>query len=166
MPNEPIRQVSFNAGELDPEVDARRDTKTYFAGLSLAENLVPSPLGPIARRPGFKFLDFVRHKLADHPLAVGMITLPHGGDPAKLLLVDNDPVLTVDDIDGANQVVAIIDFGTPVEVHCVDVFNYAVKEGVTAPAEPPFQYPYDPPVFDGPVDPGIIFEGGGISIIP
>ena len=50
-------QNNFSAGELSPRFNARSDMPGYQAGMQLVENFIPTTHGPIARRPGTKYLN-------------------------------------------------------------------------------------------------------------
>ena len=45
-------QRDFSAGELDPRAARRDDTKIMRAGLRHCRNMLPTPTGPLSRRPG------------------------------------------------------------------------------------------------------------------
>lgn len=47
---------SFNAGELDPRMDARAGLEKYQAGCRVLKNFVPVPFGGVSKRPGTLFL--------------------------------------------------------------------------------------------------------------
>ena len=49
--------VSFNAGELSPQIDARSDVDKYNSGCRTLQNMIPRIYGPARRRPGFKYID-------------------------------------------------------------------------------------------------------------
>jgi hypothetical protein len=49
--------VSFNAGELTEQVDARSDVAKYSSGCRVLENMIPRSYGSATRRPGFKYVD-------------------------------------------------------------------------------------------------------------
>lgn len=51
--NHPV--ITFNAGELSPQIDTRIDVKKYGAGCRTLENLIPRIYGPAERRPGTKY---------------------------------------------------------------------------------------------------------------
>lgn len=54
MANLPI--VTFNAGELSPQVDARSDTEKYQAGCRKLDNLIPRIYGSVEKRPGVRYV--------------------------------------------------------------------------------------------------------------
>jgi len=54
MANVPI--ISFNAGELSPQIDARIDVEKYGSGCRHLENMIPLIYGGVERRPGTKFI--------------------------------------------------------------------------------------------------------------
>lgn len=148
MAQEPIRQVSFSNGELDPTMRARRDVKNYYASLETGTNIVTSPAGPASRRPGLTFIDYARHTLASVALTGGMVTAPAGGTSADVLTANGTAMATTTDLGALDQVLLVIDFGAPVRVGCVDLVDYCVKDaGAPPPTPPPFTYPWDIPPF-------------------
>jgi hypothetical protein len=58
MPNIPI--ISFNAGELSPQIDARTDVAKYSSGCRTMENMLPRIYGSAERRPGTKYVASVK----------------------------------------------------------------------------------------------------------
>ena len=44
-------QNMFSAGEFAPELYGRADSDFYKAGVSYAQNFIPSDRGPLVRRP-------------------------------------------------------------------------------------------------------------------
>lgn len=162
MPQEVLRQTSFNGGELDPRIDGRRDVKSYFSMVALAENVATTPAGPLTRRPGTWFVDYARHQLQTLAFTAENVVTYNGGTPADLL-TEGAFFVTEQDLTDADHWLLTIDFGAPIEIAAVDVVDYCVKpEAAAEPEPPPFVYPYPPPVFDGPIDVGPIFEGGDL----
>lgn len=53
MANIPI--LSFNSGELSPQIDARSDVEKYGSGCRHLENMLPRIYGSVERRPGTKY---------------------------------------------------------------------------------------------------------------
>jgi len=51
--------ISFNAGELSPQIDARSDVDKYKSGCRRLENMIPKIYGSAERRPGTKYIDTV-----------------------------------------------------------------------------------------------------------
>ncbi len=49
--------LSFNAGELSPQIDARSDVSKYSSGCRILEGMLPRKYGSAERRPGFKYVD-------------------------------------------------------------------------------------------------------------
>jgi hypothetical protein len=49
--------LSFNAGELSPQIDARSDISKYRSGCRILENMIPRIYGPAERRPGTKYIE-------------------------------------------------------------------------------------------------------------
>lgn len=144
MPQELFRQVSFNNGELDPLMRARRDTKNYFASLEYAENIVTTPGGPFSNRPGLLFVDYARHTLAAVPIDAGMVTAPVGGTVADVLAIDGASLTTTTDLGAGDQVLLSLDFGQPVEIAALDLVDFAVKGngGADTVKPPPFTFPW------------------------
>lgn len=52
---------SFAAGEITPELAGRLDLVKHATGLSLCRNFVTLPHGPVARRPGFEFVNMANN---------------------------------------------------------------------------------------------------------
>lgn len=48
--------VSFNGGELSPEIDARTDIEKYPAGCRRLENMIPVKYGGAKKRPGLEYV--------------------------------------------------------------------------------------------------------------
>lgn len=149
MPQEIVRQVNFNVGEIDPKTDARSDLKVYYAGLELAENLVTTPVGPIIRRPGTEFIDRARRVLQYIPFTADMLSVEAlGGTVADIAGLDADPFVTALAIPSdAVTVLLNVDFGAPQDIGLIDLIDFAAKDPAApdAPAAPPFVYPYNPP---------------------
>lgn len=55
MPNTRALQLSFNGGEISPEMYGRIDLKVHQSGLRRARNMYVKPQGSARRRPGFRF---------------------------------------------------------------------------------------------------------------
>jgi hypothetical protein len=55
MPRYPV--LSFNAGELSPQIDARSDIDKYQSGCRTLQNMIPRIYGTAERRPGTKYID-------------------------------------------------------------------------------------------------------------
>jgi hypothetical protein len=55
IPNVPI--LSFNSGELSPQIDARSDVEKYASGCRILENMIPRIYGGAERRPGTQYID-------------------------------------------------------------------------------------------------------------
>lgn len=49
-------QTSFNSGVLDTRLSARVDTKQYYQGMSVGDNVLCLPQGGVRRRPGMEFI--------------------------------------------------------------------------------------------------------------
>ena len=58
MANIPL--LSFNAGVLSPQIDARSDVRKYAAGCRVLANFIPRIYGSAERRPGTKFIGSVK----------------------------------------------------------------------------------------------------------
>lgn len=56
----------FVAGELSPQLEARQDLNALKMGLRLARNVIPTRLGGLLQRPGFKFRGLA-HDQSDKP---------------------------------------------------------------------------------------------------
>jgi len=48
--------ISFNAGELSPQIDSRSDVKKYSSGCRDLDNMLPRIYGSAERRPGTKYI--------------------------------------------------------------------------------------------------------------
>jgi len=59
MANIPL--LSFNAGVLSPQIDARSDVRKYASGCRTLENFIPRIYGSAERRPGTKFIGSVKN---------------------------------------------------------------------------------------------------------
>lgn len=59
MANIPL--LSFNAGELSPQIDARSDVRKYASGCRTLENFIPRIYGSAERRPGTQFIGSVKN---------------------------------------------------------------------------------------------------------
>ena len=55
MPNTRALQLSFNGGEISPEMYGRIDLKVHQSGLRRARNMYVKPQGAARRRPGFRY---------------------------------------------------------------------------------------------------------------
>lgn len=51
-----IPVLSFNSGELSPQIDARSDVQKYSSGCRTLENFIPRVYGSAERRPGTKYI--------------------------------------------------------------------------------------------------------------
>ncbi len=60
MPETPIIQSSFNAGELSPQAYGRVDLAKYFNACKTLKNFICLLHGPAMRRPGFEFIAEVK----------------------------------------------------------------------------------------------------------
>lgn len=56
-----ISVISFNAGELSPQIDARSDVAKYSSGCRTLNNFIPRIYGSAERRPGTKYIDSVKN---------------------------------------------------------------------------------------------------------
>lgn len=151
MPQEILRQVNFTGGELDPQADARRDTKTYFKSVAGAVNFTFKAQGPITRRPGFGYVDLVRGAFEGVAIGAGMVTAPKGGTAGHVVDNSGDTTLVTTASLGTDDpyVVLQVDLGGPRVIHAVDLIGYGVvAPGGSAPppVAPPVTYPfpYDP----------------------
>lgn len=141
MPQEILRQVNFNGGELSPQAVGRRDLKAYVSSLALAENLIAMAEGPIRRRPGLKHIDRIRNRLATVSLEGATYATPNGGDASAL---GGAGLVTTEPIEATNPYVVLeVDFGAPVEIGLVDLTDFALFESGGSPGDPaPPQLPW------------------------
>lgn len=145
MPQEIYRQARFTGGELDPKCIGRRDLAAYGLSLAACENMLPIPQGPIIRRPGLAHVDRIRNCLVLVPATGATISTPNGGSGAGVIdgtgFASTTPLQTT-----TPYVIAEFDFGVDTEIGMVDLINFALFEaGDPTPADPPPQYPWDPP---------------------
>lgn len=149
MPQEILRQVNFNGGELSPQAVGRRDLKAYVSSLALAENLIATAEGPIRRRPGLRHVDRIRNRLEPVSLEAATYATPNGGDAGDL---GGGGLRTETAMEAADPYVVLeIDFGAPTAVSLVDLIDFSL---ITAGGDPgedggaaPPQYPWpDRPV--------------------
>jgi hypothetical protein len=56
MPQAQLIQNSFNSGEISPLAFGRSDTEPYKHALARCRNMIPSPIGPVTKRPGSRFI--------------------------------------------------------------------------------------------------------------
>lgn len=157
MPQEVFRQSNFTNGELDPAMIGRRDLKAYYASLLGAQNLLPTPQGPIGRRPGLAIVGRLRNPMSPLATAGMTVTAPEGGDVTHALdAAGNGPVSTTAMGVVDPYVFLHIDLGAARTVSALDVVNVAVVPagggmaggGYVPP--PPIHAPYD-------------FVGGGVG---
>lgn len=148
MPQEILRQVNFNGGELSPQAVGRRDLKVFASSLAMAENLMTTAEGPVRRRPGLSHIDLIRKRLEPVPLDGATLTAPNGGTPADL---GGSGLRTVTPMEALDPYVILqVDFGTPTSVNLVDLIDFALITAGGAPENDggpaPPQYPWDRPL--------------------
>lgn len=74
MARQTLLQNAFNAGELSPLLEGRTDLGKYANGAALLENFVPTPQGPLIRRPGTRYIGPAKiesNKAWLHPFVFG-----------------------------------------------------------------------------------------------
>ncbi len=49
---EKASMTNFSSGEVTPRVFGRTDTRQFYSGVRLLENMFVKPLGPVQKRPG------------------------------------------------------------------------------------------------------------------
>ena len=81
-------QTNFTSGELDPELRARLDIKTYYNGGEKMRNVLVIPQGGARRRPGLGFRDQLNFILSNSSIESDDITVTNGGTKGNL--VDGD----------------------------------------------------------------------------
>lgn len=148
MPQEILRQVNFNGGELSPQAIGRRDLKVYASSLALAWNLMTTAEGPIRRRPGLRHVAMIRNQLAPLSLDGATLTAPNGGTVGNL---GGDGLRTTTAIGATDPYVVLeVDFGVPTTVSLVDLIDVALIEVGGEPEDDggpaPPQYPWDRPL--------------------
>ncbi|MGQ3041442.1 MAG: hypothetical protein ACT6TH_14550 [Brevundimonas sp.] len=146
MPQEVLRQVNFNGGELSPQAIGRRDLKAYGSSLAYAENMIATAEGPLRRRPGLRHVDQIRNRLEAVAINDDTLTAPNGGTVADLGAAGLRTVTPIEALDP--YVVLEVDFGVPTAVSLVDLIDFSL---ITAGGDPgdddgpaPPQYPWDP----------------------
>ena len=123
---EPI-QSNFTAGELDPQLAAREDASTYYAGAERARNVLLIPHGGVTRRPGLLYRDTLVPVLDSIDLSGATITAPEGGTAANA--TDGDEatkVTTTTNIGTVDPyVILLVDLGAAFSdlIRFVDVRN-------------------------------------------
>jgi len=138
MAEEWFRQASFNGGEIDPQIGSRDDLKAYFKSLASCANMLPLAQGPVVRRPGLAFIHQLRNPLVALDLSAATPTAENGGTAANLLdgaaveLVTTAAMGTTDP-----YVICEIDFGATVQLHAVDLVDFAAVAGGTAEGDDP-----------------------------
>jgi hypothetical protein len=56
MPQALLTQKAFNSGELSPLAISRSDTAPYKNGLAGCRNMIPTPVGPVVKRSGTRYV--------------------------------------------------------------------------------------------------------------
>lgn len=137
-------QVNFTAGELDPLLASREDFKGYYNGAEKMRNAIPLPQGGFRRRPGLRYLDYMRPQVSQ--IAAGTITAtaPNGGTANNARDFDTATLLTTTAAIGTtnNYVVAHYDLGSAKEICFVDVYNFRLSAG-SVNSEFVVQFSYD-----------------------
>jgi hypothetical protein len=106
-------QTNFTSGELDPELRARLDIKTYYNGAEKMRNVLVIPQGGARRRPGLGYRDQLNYTLSNAAIASGQITAVNGGTVGNLIDGDLSTYLdTTTNISTTDPyVVFSVDFG-------------------------------------------------------
>ncbi len=145
MTKEILRQRTWNAGEVDPDLIGRDDVKVSANAGKYIENCLCIPQGPLVRRPGLSRVDVARHPIAPIDATAAAWSAPNGGVAANAKVADGTALATTADLGTTHPyVVAEIDFAGPVAVYAVDVIDYGLvtTSGAVPPAAPPIQYPW------------------------
>lgn len=122
-------QTNFTSGELDPELRARIDIKTYYNGGEKMRNVLVIPQGGARRRPGLGFRDQLKNVLSNAAISSGSITLSNGGTAANLVDGDRTTVsdTTVNIGTTDPYVVFSVDFGAPLSnARLFDVLSFGL----------------------------------------
>ena len=77
--------ISFNAGELSAQIDARSDVAKYASGLRVLENMIPRIYGSAERRPGFMYIDDVY----DHDVVSRLVEFEYSNTVAYVIEFSN-----------------------------------------------------------------------------
>jgi hypothetical protein len=117
------QQASHTYGVLDPLVIERRDTKFLAASLADARNVIMLPQGGYVDRGGSTRKTLLRRKLAAVTVSAAMISAPNGGTAANLSDGNAATLFTTAAVAGDPFVVASIDFGAPMLLCAVDLFD-------------------------------------------
>ncbi len=149
MQSETIRQTNFTGGELHPDIKGRRDFKGYYSSMLAAGDLMCEPQGPLVRRPGFPFIDFVRLPLQAVSLATATVTAPNGGTVADAVDPSHSAAMLTTNHLGTTDpyVVLLIDLGEEMDISAVDLIDFAVVDASApaTPEPPPVSYPFPTP---------------------
>ncbi len=81
MTRAPVQQMSFAAGLLDRSMRGRLDLKAYYAGVELADNVLPLPQGGMMRRPGLRW----RAEISAAATGCRLARFEHSTDQAYLV---------------------------------------------------------------------------------
>ena len=79
---------TFNAGELSPLMDARKDQQKYIAGCRTLENFIPLIYGGAQRRPGTEYIATQKSSSAKGRL----VAFEHSVDDTYILLFENQVI--------------------------------------------------------------------------
>jgi hypothetical protein len=92
-------KLSFNSGELSPDVLGRTDVESFYSGAALMDRAYPVPQGGFAQLPGSRFHRILRPVLS----ASSMTIVPTGGAISQ------------------NGVIATCTLSFPADISCVDL---------------------------------------------
>ncbi len=122
-------QNSFSRGQIDEAASRREDTRLWRQALAQAENVVVTPVGALARRPGFVHCATVRANLAPHDMAAMSLSMQNGGDAQWLIDGDGATKTQTGALAAGEQVIVEIDAGADIAVQALDVLAYRVDTG-------------------------------------
>lgn len=126
-------QLSFTSGEVDPKIIDRDDVKYYFTGAEKMRNVLCIPQGGWKRRPGLKYLDYIRPYVN---VLVSSITAtaPNGGTANNGFDFDRTTlVTTTTNISTTNPYVVLhYDLGSAKTIVFADVMDAVLTAGTSA----------------------------------
>lgn len=126
-----VVQTSFLTGVLDPRAKARVETDSYNNALLEGENVTPSHLGGVRRRPGLAHIRVLPYSLTRTP--AGTVTAPSGGTAADAADDDETTALTTSSTASTTDPLVVVhyDAGSARTVTYADVIGIKLSAGAT-----------------------------------